>query len=152
MKKETNSNKLMKDPPNKSVGGIFYFRTKAIALMLFCLFTLFGNAQAIAKVDTAKKSFDRVKKGVVVEFKYTITNVGKEPLLLQDYDVQCSCTSVSFDNKPIAPGKSTVVTVKFDTKTVYEKQDRVVRIISNNKGGDIKLRFKGYVEGKSELK
>jgi hypothetical protein len=120
--------------------------------MAFFLFTLLGNAQAIAKVDTVKKSFDRVKKGVVVEFNYTITNVGKEPLLLQDYDVQCSCTSVSFDKRPITPGNSTIVTVKFDTKTVYEKQDRVVKIISNNKGGDIKLRFKGYVEGKSEIK
>lgn len=119
--------------------------------MFFCIATSI-HSQAIAKVDTAKKSFDKVKKGAMLEFKYTITNIGKEPLILQNYEVQCSCTSVSFDEKPVPPGKSTVVTVKFDTKTVYERQDRVVRIQSNNKGGDIKLRFKGYVEGRSELK
>ena len=106
----------------------------------------FVNAQAIVKVDDAKQSFGTVKKGDMVELSYTLTNIGNEPLLIQKYEVQCSCTSVEFDTKPIVPGRSTIVKVKFDTKTVYERQDRIVYLISNNKNGDVKLRFKGFVK------
>lgn len=144
MKKETNDNQILKDPPGK-FGGIFCL--KQFVTLAFLMFVgTFLNAQAIVKVDDAKQSFGTVKKGDVVELNYTLTNIGTEPLLIQKYEVQCSCTSVEFDPKPIVPGKSTIVKVKFDTKTVYERQDRIVYLTSNNKNGDIKLRFKGFVK------
>jgi len=106
------------------------------------------NAQAIASVDKPKQSFEKVMKGEVVHLNYVITNVGTEPLLLQKYDVECSCTSAKYNEAPILPGKSATVIVSFDTKTVYERQDRTVLLHSNNSKGDIKLRFKGYVKPK----
>lgn len=144
MKKETKNNQILKDPPS-NFGRIFCFR-QFIALTLFICMGAFVNAQAIVKVDDAKQSFGTVKKGDMVELSYTLTNIGNEPLLIQKYEVQCSCTSVEFDTKPIVPGRSTIVKVKFDTKTVYERQDRIVYLISNNKNGDVKLRFKGFVK------
>lgn len=108
----------------------------------------YTNGQAIAKVDDPKQSFGTVTKGDLVELKYIITNTGNEPLLIQKFEVQCTCTSVIFDEKPVLPGNSTIVTVKFDTKTVYDRQDRIVSLISNVKGGVIKLRFKGFVKRK----
>ena len=105
-------------------------------------------SQAIIKVDDVKQSFGEVKKGDVVEMKYVLTNVGTEPLLLYKYEVECSCTTAEYDDKPILPGKSTTVIVKFDTKSAYDRQDRIVKLSSNNKNGDIKLRFKGNVKRK----
>lgn len=117
--------------------------------MLLAIFLLvMGSAfsQSIVKVDDQKQSFGEVKQGVVVELHYVLTNSGTEPLLIYNYDVQCSCTSVTFDAKPVLPGQSTTVTVKFDTKTVYERQDRIVTLHTNAKKGDVKLRFKGNVK------
>ena len=37
------------------------------------------------------------------------------------------------------------VIVKFDTKSVYDRQDRIVEIISNAKNSNQKIRFKGVV-------
>ena len=146
MKKETNHNNNIKNPPNNN-GGIFYF-TKWLTVCLGLFFVNTINAQAIAMVDKPKQSFEKVMKGEVVHLNYVITNVGNEPLLLQKYDVECSCTSATYDAAPILPGNSATVTVNFDTKTVYERQDRTVLLHSNNSKGDIKLRFKGYVKSK----
>lgn len=142
--RETNNTLILKDPPHKN--GRIFCLNKLIYLFLFMIMGVIANAQAIIKIDDAKQSFGTVKKGEVVELNYTLTNIGNEPLLIQKYEVQCSCTSVVFDDKPIPPGKSTIVKVKFDTKTVYERQDRIVYLSSNNKNGDVKLRFKGFVK------
>lgn len=142
--KETNNTLILKDPPNKN--GRIFCLNKFNCVFILLILCAFIQAQAIIKIDDAKQSFGTVKKGEVVELNYTLTNIGNEPLLIQKYEVQCSCTSVIFDDKPIPPGKSTIVKVKFDTKTVYERQDRIVYLTSNNKNGDVKLRFKGFVK------
>lgn len=105
-------------------------------------------SQAIIKIDDVKQSFGEVPKGTMVELKYMLTNIGTEPLILTKYEVECSCTSAIYDNKPVLPGNSTTVVVKFDTKSAYGRQDRIVRLSSNNKNGDVKLRFKGMVDQK----
>ena len=64
----------------------------------------------------------------MVKLNYVVTNIGTVPLLLKDFEVECSCTTAEFDDKPVLPGKSTTIVVKFDTKDGY-----------------IKLRFKGNV-------
>lgn len=141
---DNNTFNYKKDP---AACGIFCLR-RLTSLVLLMFLVFYTNGQAIAKVDDPKQSFGTVTKGDLVELKYIITNTGNEPLLIQKFEVQCTCTSVIFDEKPVLPGNSTTVTVKFDTKTVYDRQDRIVSLISNVKGGVIKLRFKGFVKRK----
>ncbi len=43
------------------------------------------------------------------------------------------------------PNQSDKIVVKFDTKSVYDRQDRIVEIISNAKNSNQKIRFKGVV-------
>lgn len=130
---------------NPASSGIFNLPI----LLLVILFSFnTAKAQAIAKVDDAKKNFGMVKKGEVIDMNYTITNVGTEPLIIQKTEVECSCTTVTFDDKPVLPGQSTIINVKFDTKSVYDRQDRIVKVFSNNKKGEFNLRFKGFVQKK----
>lgn len=102
-------------------------------------------AQAKIRFDDAKKSFGFVKKGEVVSLDYGFTNEGTEPLVITDALVECSCTKVDFPQQPTAPGQKNKITVKFDTKTVYDRQDRIVEIVSNAKNSPTKIRFKGVV-------
>ncbi len=97
------------------------------------------------EIKDAKKSFGFVKKGELVKLDYEITNAGKEPLIITDAEVSCSCTTVDFPKQPIATGQTTKVTVNFDTKTVYDRQDRVVLLKSNDPNSPAKIRYKGIV-------
>lgn len=104
------------------------------------------HAQANLSFNDTKKSFGFVKKGEVVKLEFDFTNTGNEPLLITDAKVECSCTTVDFPKQPIAPNQTAKVIVNFDTKSVYDRQDRVVEIISNAKNSHQKIRYKGVVQ------
>jgi len=118
----------------------------------FCLFLLFigitSFAQSQLKFKELKKNFGFVKKGEVVIIEFEFVNSGNQPAIITEAKVECSCTTVEFPKQPIAPGQSEKIVVKFDTKTVYDRQDRTVEIISNSKNASQKIRFKGVVLNK----
>lgn len=86
-----------------------------------------------------------MKKGEVVKLEFEFSNTGNQPLIITDAKVECSCTTVDFPKQPIAPAQQAKVTVSFDTKSVYDRQDRTVEMISNAKNSSQKIRFKGVV-------
>lgn len=133
--------KNLKNPPQKR--GIFYLKTFAI-LYFFLGITLNTYAQAKIKFTETKKDLGKVKKGDIVSADYEFKNEGDEPLLITDTKFDCSCTSVDFPKQPIAPGQSSKLTVKFDTKSAYDRQDRKIEIISNAKNS-ASVRIKCFV-------
>lgn len=133
-----NINHYIKNPPLKR--GIFCFIS-----FLFLLGIQQVSAQAKIKLSDTKKNFGFVKQGEQVSLDYDFTNTGNEPLVITDAKVECSCTSVEFPKQPIAPGQKNKITVKFDTKTVYDRQDRIVEIISNGSATPVNIRYKGVV-------
>ena len=116
---------------------------------VFCLYLLFISfwsfSQSQLKFKDLKKNFGFVKKGEIVKILFSFTNAGNEPLLISDYKVECSCTTVDFPKQPILPQQTNSLTVSFDTKSVYDRQDRTIEIISNAKNSTQKIRFKGVV-------
>jgi len=113
-----------------------------ILLLIICSSAF---AQAKLTIKDAKQNFGMVKKGELVKLNYEISNTGNEPLIINKVEVSCSCTSVEFDKKPVLPAQKTTITIIFDTKTVYDRQDRVVEVFSNDTKGPHKLRYKGVV-------
>ena len=87
----------------------------------------------------------KVKKGEVVTADYEFKNEGDQPLIITNFEVECSCTTVDFPKQPIAPGQTNKLTVKFDTKSAYDRQDRKVVIVSNSKNS-ASVRIKCFVE------
>lgn len=126
---------ILKNPSN--FRGVFYL----------CLFFISNicYSQANLKFKDTKKSFGFVKKGELVTLKFEFTNSGNEPLLILDTRTECSCTTIDFPKTPILPNTNSEITILFDTKPVYDRQDRVVEIISNAKNKVQKIRFKGVV-------
>lgn len=125
--------------------GIF---KRNVFLLVFVAVTQALFSQAKLEIKDAKKNFGFVKKGELVKIDYDVTNTGKEPLLLTGTEIPCSCTHASYPTQPIAPGQSAKIIVEFDTKTVYDRQDRTILILSNDPGSPHKLRFKGVVLNK----
>ena len=83
------------------------------------------------------------------EFKFK--NTGKSPLIIQNVQGQCGCTTTIENGKkgwpegPIAPGKSGVIRVKYDTKRTGQF-DKKVTITSNAKTASKVVTIKGVVK------
>lgn len=132
---------MTKNPPQKR--GIFYLQAFIILVFVACSFNV--NAQAKIKFTETKKDLGKVRKGDVVSAEYEFKNEGDQPLIISNYEVECSCTTAEFPKQPIAPGQTGKVTVKFDTKSAYDRQDRKVEIISNAKNS-ASVRIKCFVQ------
>ncbi len=137
-----NTNTFSKDPLGKTEG---IFCLKKALFFLMSLFVSYSFSQAKLELKDAKQNFGMVKKGEVVKLDYEFTNTGNEPLIITDAEVSCSCTTVDFPKQPIAPNQTGKVVVSFDTKTVYDRQDRVVLLKSNDPRSPAKVRYKGIV-------
>jgi hypothetical protein len=137
--------RIVKNPLAKNE-GIFYLKSSSTFLLLI-LFLLSAHLKSQSKLEVKnpKINFGSVKKGEVIKNKFEITNTGKSPLILEDVEISCSCTTADFSTEPILPGQTSTVTVIFNTKTVYGRQDRIVYLISNHPKGPVKLRYKGMV-------
>lgn len=129
--------------PLGSAKGIFYFRRFLVLGLL--LFTSGVFAQPKLEITEAKKNFGFVKRGEIIRNEYEISNTGTAPLLIDEVEVSCSCTTVEFSRKPLLPGQKTKILVIFNTTTTYGRQDRVVNVLSNDPKGPHKLRYKGTV-------
>lgn len=85
----------------------------------------------------------------VREFKFR--NAGKSPLTITNVQGQCGCTATTIDGKPgwpqepIAPGKTGIIKVKYDTKRPgrFEKN---VTVTSNSKQASMVVKIKGEVK------
>lgn len=133
---------LSKNPPQKR--GIFYLKSFVILALLTAL-SFNAQSQAKIKFTESKKDLGKVKKGEVVSADYEFKNEGDQPLIITNFEVECSCTTVDFPKQPIAPGQTGKLTVKFDTKSAYDRQDRKVVIVSNAKNS-ASVRIKCFVE------
>lgn len=109
----------------------------------------FGQeAEFLFKGKTTIK-WPNVAEGKKLEHYFVFENSGKQPLIIQDAKVACSCTKVEFPKAPIAPGQIDSIHVILDTKEKYYHQDRVIELVANTRKTE-KLRMKVYVIPKGE--
>ncbi len=119
---------------------------KQTSIFIFFIFiSCIAFPQAQLKFTDTKKNFGFVKQGETVVLKYDFVNTGNEALVINEAKVSCSCTSVDFPKAPIPPQQKGTITVTFETKSVYDRQDRIVEIISNAKNSPVNIRYKGVV-------
>ena len=132
--------------PSGYTRGIFYLRM----FLTFCLFlpSLQNFAQAKLDLIETKKNFGSVKRGELIKCEFELSNSGNVPLIINDVEISCSCTTVDFAKQPILPQQKAKIVVIFNTTTVYGRQDRIVYVNSNDPKSPHKLRYKGTVSAK----
>jgi hypothetical protein len=129
--------------PQSNALGIFYLRLHWFAAMCFISCSTF--AQPKMTLIEQKHHFGSVKRGEMLAHDFEFRNDGNAPLIINSAEVACSCTTVEFPKQPVAPGQTSLVKVKFNTKTVYGRQDRTVDILSNDPHSPSRVRFKANV-------
>lgn len=87
--------------------------------------------------------------GTIVQYgdgncEFHFTNTGKEPLVLSNVRSSCGCTVPDWPRKPILPGKTDVIKVKYATNRLG-KINKSITVQSNAANTPIVLRIAGNV-------
>lgn len=127
---------------------------------LFCSVTVMAQQKAtdVAKMNTEKHDFGKIKQGVPVTTFFEITNTTDKPLVIENAWGSCGCTTPEVPKEPIAPGATTKLKVAYNAaamnhfeKDVYIKfagitEPRVVKItgeVLDEKGYDAYVKSGG---------
>jgi Protein of unknown function (DUF1573) len=75
--------------------------------------------------------FGSMHEGEVSEHDFTFTNNGKTPLIITSAVGSCGCTVPEYPHDAIAPGKSGVMKVTFNSSGKMGHQEKSVTILAN---------------------
>jgi hypothetical protein len=109
-------------------------------LILFVLVSLGSagmlNAQNLKKgpqIVFVEESHDfgTMKEGVIGEYTFKFTNTGNEPLILMDVRPSCGCTTPDWSKEPVAPGKTGLIKVKYNSNGRPGKFNKSISVTSN---------------------
>jgi hypothetical protein len=99
---------------------------------------------AIAKWDAVVKDLGEIPQNIPKTAEFTLTNDGKEPLIISKATASCGCTNMKYSSEPILPGKSSIVSAVYNAAVpgVFTK---TVTVITNADPNPVVLTFKGTV-------
>ncbi len=96
--------------------------------------------------ETTSFDFGTIQQGQVVEHEFSFTNTGEEDLVIGSAKPSCGCTVPEYPQKPLRPGESGVIRVKFDSSGKSGPQDKTVEISANTQPNLHVLHMKGNVQ------
>ncbi|MDR0438563.1 MAG: DUF1573 domain-containing protein [Bacteroidales bacterium] len=129
---------------------------KIYTLVLLALATFSVNAQdeALKPVEGPRIMFEKqvhdygqIQQGADGNCEFVFTNVGTEPLVLQNVNATCGCTVPSWPREPIMPGEKGTIRVRYDTHRLGNI-GKAITVTSNSVGDNsnrITLRITGHV-------
>ena len=91
------------------------------SLMAFTFATaVFAQKKAadVAKLNTETFDFGKVKLNVPAVATFVVTNVGTEPLIIEQANPTCGCTISDYTKSPIAPGKTGTIKATYNAATL----------------------------------
>jgi len=75
--------------------------------------------------------FGDIKPGSVVKHTFNFTNTGKTPLLIENAQAACGCTTPNWTKEPIKPGEKGTIDVQFDSHGKSGIQNKQVSVRAN---------------------
>jgi hypothetical protein len=93
--------------------------------------------------------FGKIPKGTPVSHEFTFTNNGKEPIVINNVQASCGCTTPKWPKEPILPGKTASISVQYNAASAggFNKS---ITITSNSKTPTKVLYVKGTVEAQTD--
>lgn len=125
---------------------------KAVLLSFLLTLVSFGVFAQKPQIEFTKTEHDfgkiRESDGLV-SYVFTFKNAGAAPLVIQNVDASCGCTTPEWTKEPVLNGKTGTIKVTFNPAGRPNRFDKTITITSNSeKNNRIVLRIKGDVEAK----
>lgn len=90
-------------------------KTILMTMMLVCTMALMAQQPAQIKFDKTTHNFGTFsEKNPVVTHAFTFTNVGEQPLVINQALASCGCTVPEYTKEPIAPGQKGEIKVTYN--------------------------------------
>lgn len=100
----------------------------------------------VGKIEFEKTSFHfgTFEKRIVRTCVFVFKNTGNAPVVINQANVTCNCTSARFDKKPILPNKKGYITVIYNGKDYNKGHFRKsIDVWSNAENGMVRLFISG---------
>jgi hypothetical protein len=89
-----------------------------LALIVFGALTVAAQSGPVMTFEQTTIDYGTIDKGAEPHREFKFTNTGDEPLIIKGAKGSCGCTTPSVPEKPIMPGESDVIKVRYDTQRV----------------------------------
>jgi hypothetical protein len=104
----------------------------------------FGFQSEGLKFEKTTHTFGKVKQNLPVSVEFSFTNAGTKSIIIEDATAECGCTKPEFPPRPIAPGKTGVIKVTYDSKAMGAFTKKItVKLVNNS--NPVELLIKGEV-------
>jgi len=70
--------------------------------------------QEVLTLKETTHNFGKIPQGRPTTYSFEITNIGKEPLRLENVQASCGCTSPEWSREPIAAGANATIKVGYN--------------------------------------
>ena len=98
------------------------------------------------KFDSDTFNFGTIEEGEKVSHSFKFTNTGTNDLIILNAKAGCGCTVPSWPKEPIAPGKSGVIDVVFNSEGKPGKANKEVTVYANTEPANPKVVIRGFVK------
>ncbi|MBS1742226.1 MAG: DUF1573 domain-containing protein [Bacteroidetes bacterium] len=72
----------------------------------------------VAKFDSETIDLGKIKQDNPTTAVFTVTNISKEPLIIEQANPTCGCTIGDYTKEPIAPGKTGTIKATYNAKNL----------------------------------
>jgi Protein of unknown function (DUF1573) len=124
-------------------------KTLLLVLTLALTSAVIGQAKPVASAPeslVAKETifdFGRIPQGKPVTHNFVISNTGKDPLVIENVQASCGCTTPEWSKDPIQSGKSSEIKVGYNSASEGQFEKTITVIY--NQGQTKTLIIKGNV-------
>jgi hypothetical protein len=117
-----------------------------LSLFVFCLALNAQYAQTKMKISETEHDFGKFKEEAGRQtFDFIVTNIGTDPLVIQNVVASCGCTTPDWTKQPIPAGGTGKVTAIYDPKDRPGIFNKTLTVYANSKPETVVLVIKGEV-------
>lgn len=118
-----------------------------VILSLFGIINIHSQHQnAYISFDNETHNFGKIKeKEGKVSNRFSFTNTGSKPLIINNVRASCGCTTPKWTRKPVMPGDKGYIDVSFDPRNRPGPFSKSISVTTNAENPNTVLRIKGEV-------
>jgi len=107
--------------------------------------TVPAEGTAILEFEKTSHDFGTVNEGGPITHEFKFTNKGKVPLTISNVRASCGCTTPSWTNEPVAPGKTGSITAQYNTQNRPGPFNKTLTVTANTEPAMSVLTITGTV-------
>lgn len=100
---------------------------------------------AIITFEKDEVDFGKIKEGVIINHSFSFKNTGDADLLVTNAKASCGCTIPEYDKRPVPPGGTGKIKIRFDSKGRPGINQKYVKVYANTDPNETELTFKAEV-------